>query len=178
MMIPYLIHEASHTGDPGRLASQALIVSDQMSDLIAVGLNFTVGCSEDWPGWPETADQQDTLLGDSMKALYDAVCSDWPRGTVAEDFHQPFDSPVPVLLLSGELDPVTPPEYGEEARAQFSNSLHLVAPGRGHIVLTERCAASIAAEFMTTAEINGLDTECLARLGREPFFLNLLGPAP
>lgn len=178
MMIPYLIHEAATTGNPARIASQALIVTDQMADLIAVGLNFAVGCSEDWPGWPEVPGSEDTLLGDSMRDLYDAVCVDWPRGEVPDDFHQPFDSEVPILILSGELDPVTPPEYGDEAHAQFSNSLHLVARGRGHIVITERCISGIAAEFMASASVEDLNIECTDRLGPEPFFLNLLGPAP
>ena len=177
-MIPYLVHEAATTGQPARLASQALIVTDQMTDLIAVGLNFAVGCSEDWPGWPDMPGQEDTLLGNSMKELYDRICTDWPLADVPTDFHQPFSSDVPILILSGELDPVTPPEYGEEARAQFSNSRHLVARGRGHIVLTQPCISGIAAEFMTNAGFEELDTDCMDRLGPEPFFLNLLGPAP
>ena len=178
MMIPYLVHEAGSTGDPTRLASQALIVTDQMADMIAVGLNFAVGCSEDWPGWPEMPGQEDTLLGNSMKELYDLICIDWPRAAVPEDFHQPFDREVPILILSGELDPVTPPAYGDEAAAQFSNSLHLVARGRGHIVLTQPCISGIAAEFMSSAGFDELDTSCMERLGPEPFFLNLLGPRP
>ncbi len=178
MMIPYLIHEAAATGNPARIASQALIITDQMADAIAVGVNFSVGCSEDWPDWPDVPGSEDTLLGDSMREVYDAVCSDWPLGEVPAHFHQPFDSEVPILILSGELDPVTPPEYGEEAHAQFSNSLHLVARGRGHIVLTGRCAGRIAAEFMDSASVDELDTECMDRLGPDPFFLDLLGPAP
>ena len=178
MMIPYLIHEAAATGNPSRIASQALIVTDQMADMIAVGLNFAVGCSEDWPDWPEVAGQEDTLLGNSMRELYDAICQDWPRGEVPADFHQPFASEVPMLILSGELDPVTPPEYGDEAQAQFANSLHLVARGRGHIVLTQRCVSRIAAEFMASGSVAELDIACMDQLGPEPFFLDLLGPAP
>lgn len=178
MMIPYLIHEAATTHSPQRLASQAMIVLDQMSEMIAIGLNFAVGCSEDWPAWPDDLDQSDTLLGNSMSELYEQVCSWWPVGEVAADFHRPFDSDVPILLLSGEFDPVTPPEYGEEAAEQFSNSLHLMAPGRGHIVITNGCMSSIASQFVRQASVEALDLECMEQLGNEPFFLNLLGPAP
>ncbi len=177
-MIPYLVHEAATTGDPTRLASQALIVTDQMAEAIAVGLNFAVGCSEDWPNWPDMPEQESTLLGNSMREMYDLICTDWPRGDVPDDFFEPFDSDVPTLLLSGELDPVTPPEYGAEASAQFSNSLHLIARGRGHIVLTQRCISGIATAFVESASFDDLDTVCMERLGPEPFFLNLLGPAP
>ncbi|QKK01393.1 MAG: alpha/beta fold hydrolase [Pseudomonadota bacterium] len=177
MMIPYLVHEAATTGSPERLASQALIVSDQMSDMIAIGLNFAVGCSEDWPGWPDS-DQSQTLLGNSMRELYARVCPWWPAGEVDPGFHQPVSPDVPVLLLSGEFDPVTPPSYGEEVAAQFDNARHLIAPGRGHIVLTLPCLSGVVAEFVDSAAVDGLDAECLDSVGPEPFFLDLLGPAP
>jgi pimeloyl-ACP methyl ester carboxylesterase len=178
MMIPYLVHEASTTGDPTRLASQAMIVTDQMADAIAIGLNFAVGCAEDWPGWPDVDGQADTLLGNSMKQVYDQICADWPSAGAPDDFHVPFDSPAPVLLLSGELDPVTPPSYGDEAAAQYSNSLHLVAQGRGHIVITQDCIGQIASRFVEAADVSSLDTECMDKLGPEPFFIDLLGPTP
>jgi pimeloyl-ACP methyl ester carboxylesterase len=178
MMIPYLVHEAAATDDPSRLASQALIVTDQMADMIAIGLNFAVGCSEDWPGWPEVPEQEDTLLGNSMKTVYDQVCTDWPRAPVPDGFHQPFDAEAPILLLSGELDPVTPPAYGDEAKDQYSNSLHLVAKGRGHIVITQECMAQIASQFIADAAFDSLETDCMDHLGPEPFFIDLLGPAP
>lgn len=178
MMIPYLIHEASTTGSPERLAAQALMTVDQISDEIAIGLNFSVGCSEDWPYWPDNSQAEGTLLGDSFTKLYGQVCSWWPSKPVGPEFHQPFASDVPMLILSGELDPVTPPEYGDEAAAQFSNSLHLIGPGRGHIVMTQPCFGRIITEFVEQASVEELDTECIASLGPEPFFVNLLGPTP
>ncbi len=178
MMIPYLVHEAASTGSPERLASQAMIVTDRMNDMIAIGLNFSVGCSEDWPVWPEQNDQSETLLGNSMTEVYAQVCEWWPAGEAPADFHEPFDSEVPVLLMSGELDPVTPPAYGNEAAAQFSNSRHLVADGRGHIVMTNPCMSSIATQFVREASVDELEVECMERIGHEPFFLDLLGPAP
>jgi pimeloyl-ACP methyl ester carboxylesterase len=178
MMIPYLVHEAARTGSPERLAAQAMIVTDRMNDMIAIGLNFSVGCSEDWPAWPQGIDQSGTLLGNSMTEIYEQVCAWWPAGDAPDDFHEPFDSDVPILLLSGELDPVTPPSYGNEAAAQFSNSAHLIANGRGHIVMTTPCMSGIVTQFVRQASVEDLDTECMDRLGHEPFFLDLLGPAP
>jgi len=178
MMIPYLIHEAATTGSPERLAAQALMTNDQMSQGMAIGLNFSVGCSEDWPYWPADSDASGTLLGNSFTELYSKVCSWWPADPVGPDYHQPFDVDVPILILSGELDPVTPPQYGEEANEQFSNSLHIVSEGRGHITITNPCISSIATEFIAEADVEDLDTECTDRIGPEPFFINLLGPTP
>jgi len=178
MMIPYLIHEAVTTGNPERLATQAIMTASQMSEEISIGLNFAVGCSEDWPYWPTDIDASGTLLGNSFTELYGMVCEWWPAEPVGPDYHQPFDVSSPVLILSGELDPVTPPRYGEEAAQQFSDSLHLVAPGRGHITLTNSCFGSIVTEFIAAANLADLDTECIDRLGPEPFFTSLLGPTP
>ncbi|GAB4177832.1 MAG: alpha/beta fold hydrolase [Wenzhouxiangellaceae bacterium] len=177
-MIPLLVHESLESGDPTRLSALAMMTIDQISSQIAIGLNFSVGCSEDWPYWPRDTHAEGTLLGDSFTELYRQVCEFWPSKPVGPDFHQPFDTPVPILLLSGELDPVTPPEYGEEAHAQYSNSLHLVGSGRGHIVMTHPCFGRIIAQFIEDAGFDALDTGCLDELGPEPFFLDLLGPAP
>ena len=179
MILPKLIHEAAASGDPSRLASQALIITESLQQSIAVGLNFTVGCAEDWPVWPDNLDHSQTLLGHSLDEVYAMVCQRWPTGERPLDFHQPFDSQVPMLLLSGELDPVTPPHYGDEAAAQFSNSRHLVAEGRGHIVMPVACVSRIAAQFVDRPEdLHALDTECLSTLGPEPFFIDLTGPKP
>ena len=178
MLLPYLIHEAATTGNPQRIAAQALIVSEQMSDAIAIGLNFAVGCIEDWPKWPEDATVRSTLLGDSVGDLYDSICPDWPTASVPVDFNAPYAGDVPILLFSGELDPVTPPSYGDEVDALSANSIHLVASGRGHIVMTLPCMARIASQFIDQASVEGLDVACMDVLGAEPFFTDLLGPTP
>jgi pimeloyl-ACP methyl ester carboxylesterase len=178
MMIPKLIHEAATSGDPSRLASQALIVTEQIDESISVGLNFSVGCSEDWPSWPRDLEAGHTLMGNTMLEFYDQVCAWWPAGDAPEDFHQPFDPGTPVLILSGENDPVTPAHYGDEAAEQYANSLHLVGRGLGHITLGQPCFNRLVARFVSSADFGDLDTECLDHLDRAPFFVNLLGPAP
>ncbi len=178
MMLPYLIHEAATTHRPERIAAQAVIVSEQMSDVIALGLNFAVGCAEDWPRWPEATSARQTLLGDSVGELYAEVCPDWPKASVPQDFNDPYTGDTPMLLLSGALDPVTPPSYGSEVDALSANSTHLVAPGRGHIVITMPCLAQIAAQFIEDPQVDELNTDCMTALGNEPFFTDLLGPTP
>jgi pimeloyl-ACP methyl ester carboxylesterase len=39
---------------------------------------------------------------------------------------------IPVLLISGELDPITPPAHGNEFSKYFTNHVHHVIPGSGH----------------------------------------------
>jgi pimeloyl-ACP methyl ester carboxylesterase len=178
MIIPYLVHEAATTGSPDRIAAQAMIVTDQIAGSLAFGLNFSVGCTEDWPSWPDGMDNEGTLLGDSMAELYASICEWWPAGDEPADFHTPFDAEAPVLILSGELDPVTPPHYGEEAADQFSNSLHLVGRGLGHTISSHPCFSGIIQQFFASASVDGLNTQCTETLGNAPFFIDLLGPNP
>jgi hypothetical protein len=84
----------------------------------------------------------------------------------------------PVLLLSGELDPVTPPEYGDEVAAHFPRAMHLVAPGQGHIVSTRGCMGDLVSQFIIEADFAALDTACMSQMQATPYFLSLTGPRP
>ena len=42
------------------------------------------------------------------------ACEFWPEGKVEPAFYEPVTSNMPTLVLSGELDPVTPPVWGEQ----------------------------------------------------------------
>jgi pimeloyl-ACP methyl ester carboxylesterase len=48
-----------------------------------------------------------------MTEPYTRACADWPRAAVPADFYRVPVSPAPVLLLSGAIDPVTPPRHGQ-----------------------------------------------------------------
>jgi hypothetical protein len=85
---------------------------------------------------------------------------------------------VPLLLLSGDLDPVTPPTWAEQVRATLSQSRHIVVPGTGHGAIQTGCGLRIAREFIQKGSVDGLDTSCVDTLKRPPFFLTPAGPDP
>ncbi len=177
-MLPLLIFEAKTNDVFSRIASQALIVISRISDSLAHGMELSVICSEDYPFMDLHADAGDTLMGNIFIEALQAQCDAWPRGAVAADFHEPKAFPLPVLLMSGERDPVTPPIYAEQAAQQYENSLHLVAAGQGHNVVGKACIRTIAQDFIVAGSISDLDTECVARIKPSPFFNSLLGPTP
>jgi pimeloyl-ACP methyl ester carboxylesterase len=117
-------------------------------------------------------------MGELMTRAVEIQCGIWPRGDVPEGFHEPVSADVPVLLLSGELDPVTPPEYGDEVALHFPQALHLVAPGQGHIVTTRGCVGDLVSQFIIDAGFAALDTACLAQMRATPYFISLTGPKP
>jgi pimeloyl-ACP methyl ester carboxylesterase len=98
-----------------------------------------------------------------------------------EHFADPVTSDVPTLLLSGGLDPVTPPAYGAEVARTLSHSKHVVAPGYGHIVSPHACAPRLVTTFIEHPDFERLPAACLALLGqskRPPFFTDRLAPRP
>ena len=77
------------------------------------------------------------------------------------DFDAPVVSDKPVLILSGGLDPVTPPADGEEVAKTLSHSRHIVARGYGHIVSPHACAPRLIATFVDEAGFATLPPSCI-----------------
>jgi pimeloyl-ACP methyl ester carboxylesterase len=181
-MLPLLIYEAATQQYFDRLAAQMLIAASALQSSIAQGMELSVVCSEDFPWFPELdgddAMTGDYLMGELMLKASHVQCGIWPRGAVPEGFHDPVESEKPVLLLSGELDPVTPPEYAEHVAGLMSNSLHLVAPGQGHSVTNRGCLGRLVSEFVIAGGYEDLDSSCIAQLEASPYFISLTGPSP
>jgi len=177
-LLPLLVHEAITTGNLERLAAQALLVMSSLDEAIANGMEASVMCSEDFPFMDFSANYDDTIMGGLMLEAIRRQCAIWPRGEVPDGFHEPVVSELPVLLLSGERDPVTPPSYATQVAQTFANSLALVARGHSHSVLRDVCLHGIATQFIETGSVAGLDTACVQKIRPAPFFTSLLGPEP
>jgi len=177
-MLPLLIHEAAEENRFDRLASQMLIATAGLQESISQGMEMSVMCAEDYPWYPQDAGSGDFLMGDLLIRAARTQCEIWPKGPVPDNFHEPVSADVPVLLLSGELDPVTPPEYGDQVAVHFPRAMHLVAPGQGHIVTTRGCMGDLVAEFIIAGNADALDTSCMASMGHTPYFISLTGSAP
>jgi pimeloyl-ACP methyl ester carboxylesterase len=87
-------------------------------------------------------------------------------------------SDVPSLLLSGNLDPVTPPSWAEQVAEGLSRSRHVIVPGAGHGTTSLGCVPDLLAEFLESLEPEAIDTNCVQRLARPAFFTSLQGPSP
>jgi pimeloyl-ACP methyl ester carboxylesterase len=177
-MLPLLIHEAAVEQRFDRLASQMLIATTGLQQSISQGMELSVMCAEDYPLYPEKPSSGNTLMGDMMEKAVGIQCSIWPKGPVPGNFHDPVTADVPVLLLSGERDPVTPPEYADQVAAHFPNSRHLVAPGQGHIAVTRGCMGKIVSEFIIEGNADTLETDCMVNMQATPYFISLTGPTP
>jgi pimeloyl-ACP methyl ester carboxylesterase len=176
-MLPMSIARAA-AGEPEILMSQARMIDSLVGEQVAVGLQLSVTCAEDAPLLgPDPADA-DSVLGNDLVAGIKTACEVWPRGRMPADFHAPVESDVPALLLSGELDPVTPPRYGELVLRGLPNGRHVVARGQGHNVMSAGCIPRLMAGFLETADARSLDTSCVERLIETPPFTGGYGWEP
>jgi pimeloyl-ACP methyl ester carboxylesterase len=177
-LLPLLIHEAHESGDFGPLVAQGLAFTEGMA--LDTGLLYAVTCSEDAPllDAEEAAELQADTYFPLQAENFVEICANWPRANIATDFRQPLQSDIPVLLLSGEADPITPPQYAEQVAETLPNSRHLVLPGFGHTVLAAGCMPQVVARFLDTASDDDLDTSCLDAVRPPAFFINYAGPHP
>ena len=103
--------------------------------------------------------------------LRSRACELWEVPAVPEEFKQPVRSEVPVLMISGEHDPVTPPRLANEAARHLPKSTHLVLPETGHSDLTPGCTARILRDFVDAGSMDRIDTGCVSSIRRPPFRL-------
>ncbi len=80
--------------------------------------------------------------------------------------------------MSGEVDPVTPPSWGEQVAKTLSNSKHLVMPGTGHTPGGTGCGQRVIRSFIERGSVDGIDTACVDRVRRPAFFVSPAGPDP
>ena len=177
-LLPFTIDRATK-GDYGPLAAQAWTF--QSATDIATGMFLSVVCAEDVPFVTPaqiTTETSGTFLGGEFVAQTIAACNVWPRGSVDADYRKPVHSNVPTLILSGELDPVTPPSYGEEAKRDLPNAEHRIVAGYGHGTTRPGCVGGLIADFLKAGSARGLDPECLHAKKRPPFAVTFAGNAP
>lgn len=102
-----------------------------------------------------------TFFGDApVRSQLDA-CADWPRAELPVGFWELAQASVPVLAISGDLDPITPPRYGELVVGRLGNARHLVVPNRSHGDV-DPCITGMFEQFLVAGGPAGLDTRCAA----------------
>ena len=180
-LIPLLVDEAVN-GNFLPLASQFVSIAEGLSEALNIGMHNAVICTEDAPWFGnENVSEEDlglTYIGPMQLESLDAICSVWPRGFIDDDLRTPLATDLPVLLLSGEVDPITPPSYADMAAVDLGNALHLTGRRQGHGLAVRGCTPDIIGDFVASASVDGLETGCLDRVFSMPFFVDFSGPSP
>jgi pimeloyl-ACP methyl ester carboxylesterase len=106
---------------------------------------------------------------------YRAACGRWPTAAPLENEDQ-IESDVPVLVLTGALDPYVDvaPESWRAALSGLSRLTAVEVPGWGHNVMTAGdCPVTMRNRFVAHPE-RPVDESCLAKLPTMPEFLEHL----
>jgi pimeloyl-ACP methyl ester carboxylesterase len=170
--LPQLIDEV----EQGQTATLSQLVSINLSNVpfISVGMHLSVQCAEEIPfsdpADVDVADDSYPGFGDFFETAPTIgppvfeLCSIWDVPALGAVENEAVSSDIPTLVLAGEYDPITPPEWGRRVTATLRNSRFLLAPGLGHgVSLGSDCTALVSLAFIEDPT-GSLDTACIDEL--------------
>jgi pimeloyl-ACP methyl ester carboxylesterase len=177
--LPQTIH-AIATGD-GAAAAQTVAAGIPPNGLTGYGLTYGVFCREG-----AALTDPGAILAAARLALPDlpvevlslepqapwliSECGVWDVGRADAAVNEPARSDVPVLLMAGTLDAVTPPSQADLAAATLPRGRVVRFAGLGHDVFAASdCARQITADFLNRPD--NYDTHC-ADVMQPPAFVS------
>jgi pimeloyl-ACP methyl ester carboxylesterase len=173
--LPLLVHRAA-AGDIAELLAKKV---ETGAPMIADGMFLAVTCGESFALMDDAAaaaKARSTPFGDYRIRRQKAACADWPKVKLdADHLELPTETSASVLLVSGEIDPVTPPAWADRVAAALPRARHIVVPGGGHILDglkgVETCLDPIMIAFLDHADFGRLATSCVERMTGPGFVL-------
>jgi pimeloyl-ACP methyl ester carboxylesterase len=179
-LVPAII-DAAERNDFQSLLALGTLGDGGGEGAMSIGMQLSVICAEDAPrNTPEdlARETQSTLFGKYVMQVQTEACAFWPKGKLDPSFYEPVKSAIPTLVMSGQIDPITPPPWGEEVAKYLTHSKHVIIPGAGHTAGSTACGQRIIKNFIDKGSPDGLDISCAAKVQRPPFFVTPAGPDP
>jgi pimeloyl-ACP methyl ester carboxylesterase len=149
-------------------------------EFVSFGMHTSVQCREEVAfADPAAVDAAAAAIPDFGALFVDetgsaadgfALCEMWGAGAADALENEAVMSDIATLVLAGEYDPITPPDWGRMAAAGLASSFFFEFPGLGHAVsVADECPLSIALAFLDDPADAPSDA-CLAQM-RGPEFL-------
>jgi pimeloyl-ACP methyl ester carboxylesterase len=139
----------------------------------ALGMQMSVQCGEEIPfSTPEDAiaaaqgvrPELANFFPASVQPLFTA-CQNWVSTPLDPRENQAAGSDLPALVLAGEYDPITPPDWGRMAANTLPHAYFYEFPGNGHwVTRSSSCARSMALAFWENPDV-APDSTCASSLG-------------
>lgn len=172
--IPRIIHEAA-LGNFGPFLEVAIPADRTVPDFIADGMYLCVTSAEDTPFIDLAAAEKQNagnIFGNYRVFQQTRAGRLWPRGQIPEGYEQPVRSDVPALLISGNMDPVTPPVWAEEVARYLPNSRHVVLAHGAHLpdgLSHFESLDKLMMDFLDAGDARQLDVTPLEQMLPPPF---------
>lgn len=169
--LPRLIYD-TRNGDNTQLSTRARNVFSA-DDSFADGLQASVLCAEEIPfdtpkAMKAGAAGMNPRLVEYFAAdarSYSGLCGFWKTRAATAQETAPVVSNTPTLLLVGDVDPLTPPEWARLAASTLSRAQVVEFPWLGHGVfradfITHNCAGELVGKFLDQPAA-ALDMRCV-----------------
>jgi pimeloyl-ACP methyl ester carboxylesterase len=173
-VMPELIFQLRDKNYP-MLSAYLGAVVDLTGD-IADGMYLSVVCADDAPFTTRGAIDAAaaSIPADLRRYLRSAdpleACMLWNVPASPATANQAVASPLPTLVLSGEIDPVTPPAYARGAAASLPAAFLFELVGLSHAVFGDPCARALIRDFLAHPETRPAEA-CVAALQPRPFLV-------
>jgi pimeloyl-ACP methyl ester carboxylesterase len=120
---------------------------------VSFGAYYSTECQEVIPRVDRAALRRATRRYPSLDAVtplvlpYEEICKVWGVKEAPAATRAPVRSSVPVLMFTGQLDPITPPFWLARATRTLSHGYAFVLPGYGHDATTRSCPREVRNQF-------------------------------
>ena len=174
--LPFLVHSAAQGRWQPFVARRNLAADLNPEGSPATLLHLAVVCAEDMPRFtPVLAASDSAPLTRAVAARMAGLCR--AMNVPAVPWTTPSMIDAPALLLSGALDPVTPPHRAAGAARYMRHAQLLTAPNASHGVSQLGCAPRLLRTFLDRPQ-DKLDGSCLDEIPAPTFQLGSAGPQP
>jgi pimeloyl-ACP methyl ester carboxylesterase len=174
--LPFLIHSAAQGRWEPFVARRNVAADFSAQGSNALILHLAVICAEDWPRLTPALRKDDAAaLTAPMLERLPGLCA--AMKVPAVPLAAPSVIEAPVLMLSGALDPVTPPRRAEAAGRHMARAQHLVVANAGHGISQLGCMPRLLREFLDRPDAP-VKADCLKDIPVPGFQLGSAGPQP
>ncbi|HSO26875.1 MAG TPA: alpha/beta hydrolase, partial [Anaerolineales bacterium] len=164
------------------LVSALLSVPLTTVDGLSIGMHFAVNCHEQvfattpeelslaLAAYPRVESYGRNVTLDDP-ALFVEACQLLGAAPYEPRDNLPLLSDIPALVIAGQYDSRTPPEYGQQVAKNLFGSFYVEAPGKGHVPSIDAgstCVRDIMLAFLDDPT-SPPDTACLAEMDPTPF---------
>jgi pimeloyl-ACP methyl ester carboxylesterase len=153
--LPEILYAASE----GEFSSISLLAGVLLAqqEIMSQGMTLSVQCHDEMAF--SSLEEYEAALAEhpELTGLFEGtvvgklgyrICQSWGSGAAEEVVNEPVVSDIPALILAGEYDPITPPEWAWQAADTLENAYAFLFPGVGHgASVSSDCATEMMLDF-------------------------------
>jgi pimeloyl-ACP methyl ester carboxylesterase len=176
--LPFLINSAAQGRWQPFIARRNVAADFSADGETALVLHLAVVCAEDVPRLTPALIAENAAASSMTRPLLkrlDGLCG--AIKVPAAAYIAPSPIAAPVLMLSGGLDPVTPPRRADAAASHMARAQHVVVANAGHGISALGCGPRLLREFLDRPE-QPVVTKCLSEIQSPSFQVGSAGPHP